>query len=82
MAKRAKNPCSVSGNSCIAPAGRGTAGGISYGTKDAKNLCDACGLPVCGKCSRVWWIGRDRERRCDHCEARTRSFRAALSPQG
>jgi len=66
--------CSVANSNCSAPAGW-QCGGLGGGTfenndkkKQARLKCFSCGLPVCGRCSRVidyLWYGKQRI--CDNC---------------
>lgn len=60
--------CNVVDDGCAAPAGYGCAGGIAVGTRAARCECFACGMPVCGNCSRRRAYGNHGIRRiCNTC---------------
>ena len=64
---RTFEPCTVVDDACLAPAGYRVGNGIAYGTRSAKGRCHACGLPVCGKCSRIVTCRGRRRRVCLPC---------------
>lgn len=63
MRERAFQTCHVSDGDCIAPAGYGTASGISLGDKACRGKCYFCGLPVCSKCSSITRTHNDKHTR-------------------
>lgn len=66
--------CSVANDMCSAPAGYqiGGLGGGYYVNDDrrkqARFECFACGLPVCGRCSKsIEYLDYGKQRLCDNC---------------
>ena len=66
--------CSVVNDKCSAPAGwqvGGLGGGCASNEdrrKQARYECFACGLPVCGRCSKlVEYLHYGKQRICDNC---------------
>jgi hypothetical protein len=72
MTVKYTDPCNMANQDCEAPAGRG--GSFGHYTNDysrgngARFNCYSCGLPVCGKCSKVVkYMSFGRQRICDNC---------------
>jgi len=68
--------CSVVNDTCSAPAGYqvgGLGGGCAVNDdrrKQARFECYACGLPVCGRCSKVIdYLSYGKQRICDDCRS-------------
>ena len=66
--------CSVVNDNCSSPAGwqvGGLGGGIAINNNkktQARYECFACGLPVCGRCSKITkYLGYGEQRICDKC---------------
>ena len=66
--------CNVSNDKCSAPGGwqigglGGPTGANTDKTKQARFECFACGLPVCGRCSKVIeYMNYGKQRICDKC---------------
>src|SRR5512139_3921673 len=73
MTVKYTEPCNVANNDCEAPAGFGNTYGVYvndyHGGNGAKYTCYRCGLPVCGKCSKVMqYMGYGKQRICDNCQ--------------
>ncbi len=64
--------CNVSGGNCSAPVGYGISG-CGYAPNDDKRKqahyeCFKCGLPVCGRCSKlIDYLDYGKQRICDNC---------------
>ncbi len=66
--------CSVSNDNCSAPASYrvgGLGGGYAENDdrrKQARYECFVCGLPVCGRCSKlIDYLNYGKQRICDNC---------------
>jgi len=64
--------CNVSNDKCSAPAGYRVGGGCAINDdrrKEARFECFACGLPVCGRCSKIrQYLHYGKQRICDNCQ--------------